>query len=90
VERQDVATDELVDQELIRRFIVVAEELNFTGPQHAWAWPSRREQMPRGAGQSDPGAAAYWSGTDTPAPARSQDDHPPGPEINDISQPRVR
>src|SRR5579859_7125690 len=26
------------------------------------------------------------SGTGTPAPARSQDDHPPGPETNDISQ----
>jgi DNA-binding transcriptional LysR family regulator len=55
-------------------------------------WPELRradlagEPMPRWAGQSDPVAAAYWSGTDTPAPARSQDDHPPGPEINDISQ----
>src|SRR5580704_15262070 len=28
--RQDIATGELVDLELIRRFIVVAEELNFT------------------------------------------------------------
>ena len=44
------------------------------------------EPMPRWAGQSDPVAAAYWTGTDTPSPARNQDDHPPGPEINHISQ----
>jgi DNA-binding transcriptional LysR family regulator len=44
------------------------------------------EPMPRWAGQSDPVSAAYWSGADTPTPARSQDDRPAGPEINDISQ----
>ena len=44
------------------------------------------EPMPRWAGQADPVAAAYWSGTDTPSPARNQNDHPQGPEINDISQ----
>jgi DNA-binding transcriptional LysR family regulator len=44
------------------------------------------EPMPRWAGSSDPVAAAYWSGTDTPTAARGQPDRPPGPEINDISQ----
>ena len=29
-EQRDIAADELIDLELIRRFIVVAEELNFT------------------------------------------------------------
>jgi DNA-binding transcriptional LysR family regulator len=41
------------------------------------------EPMPRWAGQVDPAAAAYWTGTDTPsAPAP----HPEGPEINDLNQ----
>ena len=46
------------------------------------------EPMPRWAGQSDPAAAAHWTGTDTPGPAGSStpDDQPDGPEINDISQ----
>jgi len=43
------------------------------------------EPMPHWAGQPDPAAAAYWSGADTPGPARDQEP-PPGPEINDISQ----
>lgn len=47
------------------------------------------EPMPRWAGQSDPAAAAHWTGADAPAPAQAGDWHtqaPPGPEINDISQ----
>jgi DNA-binding transcriptional LysR family regulator len=40
------------------------------------------EPMPRWAGQPDPAAHAYWTGTDTPSPAEA----PPGPEINDLSQ----
>jgi DNA-binding transcriptional LysR family regulator len=49
------------------------------------------EPMPRWAGQTDPAAAAYWAGADTPGPARnSRDDRdaqpPQGPAINDISQ----
>jgi DNA-binding transcriptional LysR family regulator len=40
------------------------------------------EPMPRWAGQTDPAAVAYWTGTtSTRTPSR-----PPGPEINDISQ----
>jgi DNA-binding transcriptional LysR family regulator len=48
------------------------------------------EPMPRWAGQSDPAAAAHWTGADTPGPARAVDGQsaqiPNGPEINDISQ----
>ena len=45
------------------------------------------EPMPRWAGQTDPAALAYWTGADTPGPARTQpDESAPGPEINDISQ----
>lgn len=50
------------------------------------------EPMPCWAGQADPAAAAYWTGTDTapgPDPAQCPDDSAvttPGPEINDISQ----
>ena len=48
------------------------------------------EPMPRWAGQSDPAAAAHWTGADTPGPARTVDGQsaqtPDGPEINDISQ----
>jgi len=49
------------------------------------------EPMPRWAGQSDPAAAAYWTGIDTHGPTPNQHDDPsaetpPGPEINDISQ----
>lgn len=46
------------------------------------------EPMPRWAGQDDPAAAAYWTGTDTPGPARSSrgSQAPQGPVINDISQ----
>jgi DNA-binding transcriptional LysR family regulator len=40
------------------------------------------EPMPRWAGQPDPAAHAYWTGTDIPSPAEA----PPGPEINDLSQ----
>jgi DNA-binding transcriptional LysR family regulator len=36
--------------------------------------------MPRWAGQPNPAAHAYWTGTPSPAEA------PPGPEINDLSQ----
>jgi DNA-binding transcriptional LysR family regulator len=73
--QEDIATGELIDLELIRRFIVVAEELNFT----------------RAAARLGMAAAAYWAGADSPGPARSQPGGrqaglPPGPEINDISQ----
>jgi DNA-binding transcriptional LysR family regulator len=46
------------------------------------------ESMPRWAGQTNPAAAAYWAGTDTPSPTRnSRGAQPPqGPEINDIGQ----
>jgi DNA-binding transcriptional LysR family regulator len=54
------------------------------------------EPMPHWAGQPDPDAAAYWTGADTPGPARNEPRNepripqangtPPGPEINDISQ----
>ena len=45
------------------------------------------EPMPRWAGQADPVATAYWTGTDTPGPTRDRHaETPPGPEINDISQ----
>jgi hypothetical protein len=47
--------------------------------------------MPRWAGQTNPAAAAYWAGTDTPSPTRNSGDAQPpqGPEINDISQLRT-
>jgi DNA-binding transcriptional LysR family regulator len=38
------------------------------------------EPIPRWKGQADPAAAAHWTGDDPQA------EHPPGPEINDISQ----
>jgi DNA-binding transcriptional LysR family regulator len=49
--------------------------------------------MPHWAGPPDPVAAAYWTGTDTPASTATPNplgnapgEGPPGPEINDISQ----
>ena len=45
------------------------------------------QPMPRWAGQADPAAHAYWTGTDTPSPARNEHaEKAQGPEINDISQ----
>jgi DNA-binding transcriptional LysR family regulator len=43
------------------------------------------EPMPRWAGQTDPAAAAYWTGTDMPGAGHASGT-PEGPEINDISQ----
>jgi DNA-binding transcriptional LysR family regulator len=44
------------------------------------------EPMPRWAGQSDPAAAAHWTGTDAPGPVPRDQDRDASPEINDISQ----
>jgi predicted Zn-dependent protease with MMP-like domain len=72
--RQDIATGELVDLELIRRFIVVAEELNFTRaaavlPRHQ-PLPRRRRLRPRGRRSSrrpcrtDASSRVIWPASD--------------------------
>jgi len=49
---EDAAAAEAIDLELIRRFLVVAEELNEPMPR----WAGRKGTEP------DPAAAAYWTG----------------------------